>query len=417
MDLQKKRYHTSIAVWSCITMFYCYQYVLRSIPNIISIDIMHQYKIGAVEFSSFASIYYAGYIIVHIPIGTMLSKFGVKKILPICIIFTAIGLLPLAYCNRCWTAVIIGRGLIGVGSSAAIIGALQIFRIIFPNKFSIMLGMMVSLGLLTVVYSGSPISRLIAIVGINVTAKILFYLGIVLAILTYFLIPYTNHMTSKSNSMIVSIKAIIQNSKILTASLLAGFMVGPLEGFADAWGSIFMITVYGIEKSLADSIILSIFLGMCFGSMILPYLAERTKMYFGTTIVSGVIMLLCFIFILNGSATVDILYYTCMFVGFFSAYQVVIITKITTFVSKEQSSIAAAIANMIIMACGLIFHKFIGIMLNWQWNGTIINGIKTYSSIAFVNSIYIIPMMITISIIGFTIIATTNFFTVKLIKK
>lgn len=419
MKSEERKKFISIMIWFCITMFYCYQYILRALPNIIMPDIMDKYNVGATEFSSFAGMYYAGYVIVHIPIGILLSRFGARAILPMCIAITSIGLVPLAYFDN-WTSVVIGRTLTGIGSSAAIVGALQIFRIIYPDKFSRMLGIMVFFGLITVVYAGSPLANVIAIIGIDATIGVLLYSGIALAVFTYLLMPKSAGETSHA-SIFTDIKATLGNPKIIVASLLAGFMVGPLEGFADAWGSAFMITVYDIEKSVADTITLSVFLGMCIGCIVLPYIADKTRMYFGVTISSGIVMILCFVHILSGNANADSLYYACLVTGVFCAYQVVIISKIATFVSEERSGVAAAIANMIIMAFGLLFHKFIGITLDWQWDGTwkgqMIQGVRSYGTDAFINSISIIPAATTIAVVGFIIMAMTNVIRVKLMKK
>ena len=149
MRVEEKNKFVSMLVWLSLTLFYCYQYVLRMLPNIIMPDIMSKYQVGAAEFGSFAGIYYIGYIAVHIPIGVLLTRFGGKKILSLCIALTASGLIPLVYFDY-WGSVVIGRALTGIGSSAAIVGALQIFRTIYPDKFARMLGFTVSASLITV---------------------------------------------------------------------------------------------------------------------------------------------------------------------------------------------------------------------------------------------------------------------------
>ena len=120
-------------IWLSITMFYCYQYVLRVLPNTIMPELMSQFNIGAAEFGAFAGIYYIGYIIIHVPIGLALSKWGGKLVLPTCILLTSLGLAPLVYSEN-WNYVLMGRLMVGLGSSAAIVGALQIFRIIFARN-------------------------------------------------------------------------------------------------------------------------------------------------------------------------------------------------------------------------------------------------------------------------------------------
>lgn len=414
MKEKEKSKFVSILVWACVTFFYCYQYVLRIIPNIIMPNIMNKYEIGATQYGSFAGIYYIGYITVHMSIGIFLTRFGARKVLPLCIIFTASGIAPLVYLDS-WHSVLIGRLLTGIGSSAAIVGALQIFRILYPQNFTKMLGIMVSLSLITAVYSGKPLSIIIKNIGIDVTINILFFLGMTLAIITYILLPKSTNEASHSD-LIADIKAIICNYKLLFASLFAGLMVGPLEGFADAWGSAFLIKVYGMDKVTADSTVLSVFLGMCIGCIVLPYIADISKLYFGTTIVSGIMMVISFIYILSGSAKIELIYYACLVIGIFCAYQVIIISKISTFVSEERSGMAGTVVNMIIMTFGWIFHNSIGMTLDSLWNGEMENNVKIYSNETFIKAISIIPIAICLAIIGFSIIAMISIIRAKTLK-
>ncbi len=406
MKVEEKNKFVSMLVWLSLTLFYCYQYILRMLPNIIMPDIMSKYQIGAAQFGSFAGIYYIGYIAVHIPIGILLTRFGGKKILPLCIALTASGLVPLVYFDS-WESIVIGRALTGMGSSAAVVGALQIFRMIYPDKFARMLGFTVSASLITVVYVGTPLASVIKSIGIDATINILICSGIALALVTYIIMPKSAQEVSHSDIW-TDIKAVICNYKLLFASLFAGFMVGPMEGFADAWGSAFMIAVYGIEKAVADSLTLSILFGMFMGCIILPYIADKTRLYLGVTIASGMGMIICFVYILSGSANEKSLYYACLVTGIFCAYQVVIISKIATYVSEERSGMAAAVANMIIMTFGWVFHNAIGMSLDKSWNGVLVDGLKSYSSEAFVASISIIPIAISLAIAGFTVMGISN---------
>jgi predicted MFS family arabinose efflux permease len=406
MKAEEKNTFISMLVWLSLTLFYCYQYVLRMLPNIIMPEIMNKYHIGASEFGSFSGIYYIGYIIVHIPIGVLLTRFGGKAILPLCIALTASGLIPLVYFDI-WETMIIGRALTGIGSSAAVVGALQTFRIIYPDKFARMLGFTVSASLITVVYIGAPLTNIIKSIGLDAAINILICSGIALAIITYIIMPKATGEVSHSD-ILSDIKAVICNYKLLFTSLFAGLMVGPMEGFADAWGSAFMTTVYGIEKAEADHLTLSILFGMFIGCIILPYIADKTRLYIGVTIASGIGMIICFIYMLSGNAAENSLYYTCLTIGIFCAYQVVIISKIATYVSEARSGLAAAAANMIIMAFGWFFHNAIGMRLDKLWDGTLVNGIKSYSSDAFISSISIIPIAISLAVIGFTLIGIST---------
>jgi len=395
---------TSI-IWLLVTLFYCYQYILRLLPNIIMPELMKQFSVGASEFGDFAGVYYIGYILMQIPIGLMLSRFGGKYIMPISILITTLGILPIISGHN-WALVLVGRFFIGVGASAAIVGAFQIFRVIFAKHFTRALGAFVCVGLSTAVYATKPLGNIIHNIGINSMLNTLFIAGIALSAATYIILP--KMPTSKSDNIWKDIKAVIGNKKIIFISLLAGLMVGPLEGFADAWGSAFLKSIYEIERNLADAIVAKIFLGMCVGSLILPYIAEKTKSNYGLTLISGIIMGICFIFMLSANISTSWLYLICLLIGICSAYQVVIISFISTFAKEELSGMAAAVSNMIVMSFGSFFHASIAKIIERTSVPIIISGIPQYSKDSYIYGISLIPCAIIVAVIGFIIAIITH---------
>lgn len=390
--------------WLCITLFYCYQYILRVLPNVILPDIMQNFNVSALDFGNFAGKYYIGYIAIHIPIGILFTRFGAKTILTLSIILTAIGLIPLIYFDS-WQLALWGRILTGIGSGASAVGAIQIFRILYPVHFTRVLGYMVFCGTITAVYVVHPLSTIIAEFGFANTIHALLYSGIALAFVTFVVMPKAAEEASHSNIW-EDIKAVICNYKLLIASLFAGMMVGPLEGFADAWGSAFLVNIYDINKVVADKAVILILLGMCAGCIIIPFIADKFRCHIGISIISGIGMLICFILLITQLVSVNMLTYICFIIGIFSAYQIAMISKISTFVSEERSSLAASIANMCIMSFGWIFHNSIGFMLeyfNKSINNSTANTIA-YSNDSFVKSMSIVPGLMSVAIIGLSTI-------------
>ena len=149
------------AMWFLASFFYAYQYVIRVLPNIMMPEITQKFNIGADIFGQFSGIYYIGYAGIHIPIGLMLDRFGPKKVMPACGLLTVAGLLPLVF-SELWVYPVIGRGLIGIGSSAAILGVFKIIRMSFKeSQFTRMLGISVTIGLLGAMYGGRPVHFLL----------------------------------------------------------------------------------------------------------------------------------------------------------------------------------------------------------------------------------------------------------------
>lgn len=398
----------NFALWLSLTIFYCYQYILRIIPSMMMPEIITHYNINATEFGTFAGIYYAGYVVVHIPLGIALARFGGKIVIPTCVVLASIGLIPLAYYDS-WNYVLAGRLLVGAGSSAAIIGGLQIFKIVFPQRFTQTLGMMVCAGLMTVVYISNLISKIIHDVGLQTTINALIIGGCGLAIFLFLLIP--NSVSDvRSQNIIGNIKRVIYNYKLIIVSILAGLMVGPLEGFADAWGISFLMSVYDIDRTTAASSISLILTGMCIGCIALPYIADKFQLHYIITFCSAVVMCVCFLCLLFCNIKIQTVNIICLLVGISCAYQVVIIAKISAYVDKELSGISAAVSNMIIMAFGSIFHKIISESIENYDNARITENAQVYSKEAYIKGIAIIPISMSIAILFFSIIIARRYF-------
>ena len=195
---------TAWFVWVIASLFYAYQYILRVMPNIMLNDIMAQFHIDTGIFGQFSGIYYIGYSLMHIPIGIMLDRFGPRKVMTGCILLTVIGLMPLIFADN-WIYPVIGRTLIGIGSSAAILGTFKIIRMTFSEQhFTRMLSLSVTIGLLGGIYGGAPVSYMCDWWGYQTVIKIFGLMGIGLAALTYLIVPEMK--SDHQNSLFAGLK-------------------------------------------------------------------------------------------------------------------------------------------------------------------------------------------------------------------
>lgn len=377
-------------VWLIASIFYAYQYVLRVMPNILLPDIMREFSIDAVIFGQFSGAYYIGYCLMHLPIGIMLDRFGPKKIMSACILLTVIGLLPIIYSEH-WVYPVIGRMLVGVGSSAAILSTFKIIRMMFKEEhFARMLSFSVTIGLIGAIYGGMPVNYLCESYGYKAVVEVFALVGILFAVVTYWIVP---EMQSSSKSTILAdIKTVLMNRKVLLICFLAGMMVGPMEGFADAWGSEYLKQAYGLDSHTSNYLTSLIYFGMCFAP-VLSRIAEKTGHYFGTISLSGVMMLLVFGLLVAGFLNINMMTISFFMVGICCAYQILAIYKASTYVPDHVVGLTTAITNMIIMSFGYLFHSVIGIVINFYSD---LNQVHAFSY-----GISVIPITLLIGAIGF----------------
>ncbi len=349
-------------IWMIASIFYAYQYILRVMPSIMLNDILQQFDLDAAVFGQFSGVYYIGYSLVHLPIGILLDRYGPRKVMTACILLSVAGLLPLLFADY-WVYPIIGRLLVGVGSSAAILGVFKIVRMAFNEaRFSRMLSLSVTVGLVGAIYGGGPVGYMREIFGYQAVIQVFALVGVALAFATYWIVPEMKE--DPAGSVISNIRLVLNNKRVIGSCLCAGLMVGPLEGFADVWGTAFLKQAYGFQGTLAASLPSMIFIGMCFGAPVLSLVAEKINNYLATIVGAGALMAISFFCILTWQLPPTVLSALFVLIGICCAYQILAIYKASTYVNEHVAGLATAVANMIIMIFGYAFHTTMGNVVN-----------------------------------------------------
>ena len=381
-------------IWIIASVFYAYQYVLRVMPNIMLHDIMQQFHIDTATFGQFSGVYYIGYSLMHLPIGIMLDRFGPRKIMSACIILMIVGLSPLLFATH-WIYPIIGRFLIGIGSSAAILGLFKIIRMAFKEaQFARMLSLSVTIGLIGAIYGGGPVHYMRETLGYEAVIYSFAAGGLALALATYWIVPEIH--SGPKRTILSDVKEVLSNVKVVWCCIFAGLMVGPLEGFADVWGTAFLQQGYGLDSTIAAGLPSMIYIGMCFGSPLLSLISERIGSYLLTIVGAGIIMIVSFAFLLTYPLTISFLSLNFVGVGVCCAYQILAIYKASTYVREQVAGLSTALANMIIMTFGYLFHTIMSGIIN------IMGGVANSSALFY--GVWVIPIACALGCGGFVLL-------------
>ena len=386
-------------IWGVASFFYLFQYILRVSPSVMMPGIMQQFSITAVDFGYFSAAYYLGYTLMHLPFGIMLDRYKISTIIAVAFAISVIGLVPLIYSDN-WNYVIIGRFLVGAGSSGAILSIFKATSDFFPEHlFPRMLGSAVTIGLLGAIYGSTPVSKLSNEFGWQNIITIFIIVGLVISVLVYIFKSKQVRSVSKAD-VIGDLKIVFTNKRVIALALFSGFMVGPLEGFADVWAVPFLETVYGYSRDLATSLPTLIFIGMCIGSPLLPTIAEKYKISYQVVILCGIIMTL--IFSILPWTRPDWIITTILFIviGICCAYQILVIYMNSKNVSPAHQSLVTALTNMIIMFFGSLFHISIGKIMHLCWEEQMIDNVVIYPASSYTISLSVIPIGLIIGVIG-----------------
>ena len=358
---------TKYSTWIILTIFYSYQILHRVLTSIINDQLVLKYSIDADQIGQFTGMWYLGYVAIHIPLGVIFDHFNVKKLMPFCVLLTSTGLASLIYLDN-FSMVLCGRLIAGVGCAASALGSFKLLILLFnKDKFPLMLGTVVSIGLALGVVGIEPIIQLMIKFGWTLVLKWLLCFSLILSLLTYIIIPNTKSDVKFSWLILLKdLKYIKSQPIILMISFLAGLMIGPLEGFADAWGSKYLFDIHHMPKQLSLNLNKMIFIGMSTGLLVVGKILEKVKDYYSLIIISGVSILFFFTSIIakcNSSVTLIMLIF--FVIGFFCSYQMIIVAKAMSLIKKEHEAFILAVMNMIIMGLGYCFHRIIGKVLKY----------------------------------------------------
>ena len=384
--------------WLAITFFYVFQYVLRVLPSNIINEFFENFHIQATDVGIFSSIYYFGYAGIHIPLGIWINKYGAKKAISISALVSSLGLLPLI-CTDNWILVVMGRFFVGAGSAGAALGLFAVVSNNFASKyFATVIGLSVTTGLIGAVFAGAPMCSLMKIIGWKQTMIWILCIGILLSILIYIVSPQHKSDIAKNISTKEGLKILMSNKKVILLSISGGLLLGPLEGFSDAWGVEFFRYVYEYSHLKAASIPQTIYIGMIFGLLLLPILAEKIKSYYNAILICASATALLFFTILYLGCSYLQLQVVIFMLGFFSAYQTLVIYISSNSVPKEYSALSMAFTNMIMMIFGTIFHIAISKSMDLLWSGEVINNTPIYSKETYIHAVLVIPIASIIAI-------------------
>ncbi len=395
---------TSWGTWLVLSVFYAYQYAHRILLATILEDVTRKFGASPDQIGIFAGVYYFGYVGIHIPLGIMFENFNAKKVITGCILLTVIGFVPLVYGDS-FTLAIVGRFFVGVGSAGAALGAFKLLRLCFgEDKFPKMLGWAVSIGLLISLFGVAPLGEFVAKLGWHKALNDVLLFGIGLAVFAYIFIPNTAS-EEKFDAKVVAedFRYLFKNKMVFAISLAGGLLIGPLEGFADAWSVVYAKVLYGISDKDVGYLGTAIPFGMAIGLIVLGYIFEKLKSYYALIIISGLGMLVPFVLVMMKVFTsVTVIQALYFIIGFFCAYQIFIIAKTASIVSEKHSVFISAVTNMILMVFGPFVHGAIGMTIGKFWNGEKDStGLPIYSQSDLTYGLSIIPITLILGILCF----------------
>ena len=105
-------------IWFLSALFMFYKYALEVSPSVMNATLMNAFNINGTQLGNLTACYFYAYLLLQIPAGMLLDKFGPRRVATAAIFLCACGTLIFARADTMLVAGI-GRFLTGVGAAFA----------------------------------------------------------------------------------------------------------------------------------------------------------------------------------------------------------------------------------------------------------------------------------------------------------
>ena len=140
-------------------------FMFRNANAVISKDLATQFSLSASELGLLTSAYFLAFAAMQIPVGVFLDRYGPRRVTATLLLVIAAGAGAFGAADGLGSLAF-GRALIGIGASAALMGAMKAYSMWFPlDRMATLNGWTMAVGALGAVAATAPVEFVASLIG------------------------------------------------------------------------------------------------------------------------------------------------------------------------------------------------------------------------------------------------------------
>ncbi len=394
-------------IWLLAAGFYFYEFVLRVSPSVMIDELMTSFGITASAVGVLSAFYLYAYAPMQLPVGLLMDRYGIKKILSCASIVCGMGALVFSLADGLFIAGL-GRLMIGAGSSFAFIGMVYISSHWFPpKKRAFLIGIANSVAMLGASMGSGPLAMVIQVLHWRKTIAALGLFGILLGCVVWVIFRFNKDSALPEKDLqdsevhiFTHLKQIIRKKHIWFNGLTALFFYMTTTAFAGLWGLSFVETAYEVSKEVAGYAMSMVFAGWLVGGPLVGLWSDVvgkriTAIRFG--IIGALACLLPVIYVT--AIPISAVYILLFAVGLFSSAELLAFSLALEINGMRAKATTAAFTNFMISCGDSVIQPVIGFLLDLHWSGQMENGVRIYSTENYQMALLALPVTLILSFI------------------
>lgn len=407
--MDKKHIFYAWLIWLLSAFFMFYKNAIEVSPGVMTGHLMSSFKIDGAQLGNLAACYFYAYLLMQIPAGILIDRYGPRKVTTIAIAVCAMG--SLLFCNTDSLFLAqTGRFLAGGGAAFAAINCLKLIANWFPmRRFAFMAGLMMTVGMLGAVGGQAPLLLLIKFMGWQQAMNLVAIIGVILAILFWMVVRDRSHkhhhlfevnLTPEKTDIFKSLKQIFSNRQAWMLSWYSGLAFAPVVVFGGLWGVSFMKEAFHLSHTSAAHSLSLIFFGFALGAPFAGWFSDwmgkrRPVMFAGTFL--ALIALTLVLYMPNMPIPLMV---ACMFLfGFFISFFLLCFTMIREINAPALAATAVGFMNAFDALFGAFSDPLTGKLLDMGWQGGFADGARIFPVAVYKLALLTLPVYMLASLV------------------
>ncbi len=385
-------------IWGFAAAFYLIGFFQRVAPAVMTAELMHEFKIGATALGNLSAFYFYSYVAMQVPTGILADTWGPRRLLTTGAFLAASGIVLFAVApSVLWANC--GRFIIGGSVAVAYVGTLKVAAEWFPAKyFAMVSGVALFFGIVGAVFAGTPLRLAVVAFGWRNTmlasAMVTFAVGVgIWAIVRDHpgdkgYAPFTAvsqpAATVAPKRILAGIADVLRYRNTRLLLVIPGGLVGCVLTFGGLWGVPFLSTHHGLSTTRAAALNSALLVAWAVGGPVFGGLSDRIgrrkPLYFLGCILA--VIGWAIILFLPG-LPLPLLVMMLLMTGFASGCIVISFAFAKESVPAHLAGTVTGIINMGVIMGPTLLQPAVGWMLDRNWNGNLLDGIRIYSLEAY----------------------------------
>ena len=388
----------SWTVWGLGALFYFTGFYQRVAPAVMADHLMADFHLDATALGHFSAFYFYSYVAMQIPTGILADHWGARKLLTAGALVATLGTLLFATAPNHYLANL-GRLLIGGSVAVAWVTLLKLSIHWFPPRFfSTVSGIALLAGVAGAVSAGVPLRFLLErfgwrpVMGLLGLASFGLAVGIWLAVRNdpsergYRSYAPPVHSTPGSSFMRIAagLGRVLRYRNTWLLTLAPGALAGSVLAFCGLWGVPYLTVRFGLDQARSAAITSAVMVAWALGGPILGALSDRIgrrRWPYLAAILAATLGWAAALY----WPELPLAWFVVILVtaGFFSGSLIITFAFVKESVPPELAGTVSGVSNMGVMAGPMILQPLIGWVLDRHWQGTLVNGVRSYDLQAY----------------------------------